>query len=138
MFKQTHFILIGIALVGALWVSAAPSLAQDKVAEQATKMQFRTRVAFPGSFGTGEGQQQSQTTLDGVFGKVISLMLRLLATLGIVVCIFGSWRMMTAMGNSGNLKKGQEAFMNAIIGIVIVLLSYVIVALVRDIILQVK
>lgn len=109
------------------------------LADKALNMTFDTRNSFPGSFGAKEGQKPGEgATLDQVAGRVISLMLQLMATVGIAVCIFGAYRMVTSMGNSGTLKKGQDAFLNAAIGTIVILLSYVIVAFIRDLILQVK
>ena len=133
--------LIALLLLCCLVTSSPLTLAQNaapKVADQALDMTFNTRTAFPGSFGTKNGQQNQGATLDDVAGRVISLMLQLLATVGIAICIFGSFRMITSLGNSGALKKGQDAFMNAAIGTIIIIISYVIVAFVQDLILQVK
>jgi hypothetical protein len=135
-----HGILALSLALGILSCASLVSAQTQDLADQVGKdMTFDTRDAFPGSFGAKPGQKVGEgATLDQVAGRVISLMLQLMATLGIAVCIFGSYRMVTSMGNSGTLKKGQDAFLNAAIGTIIILLSYVIVAFVRDLILQVK
>lgn len=126
-----------VAYGGAVVAQTNPT---PDLADQVGKdMKFDTVSAFPGSFGAKPGQKAGEgATLDQVAGRAISLMLQLMATVGIAVCIFGAYRMVTSMGNSGTLKKGQDAFLNAAIGTIVILLSYVIVAFIRDLILQVK
>lgn len=132
----TLLLSCGILAFGSMASAENPT---PDLGDKAVKMQFNTRDAFPGSFGAKPGQKAGEgATLDQVAGRVISLMLQLMATVGIAVCIFGAYRMVTSMGNSGTLKKGQDAFLNAAIGTIVILLSYVIVAFVRDLILQVK
>lgn len=132
--------LLALLLLCGLVASTPHVFAQNAtpdLADQALNMKFDTTKAFPGSFGSKKGQLEKKT-LDDVAGRVISLMLQLLATVGIAICIFGSFRMVTSMGNSGALKKGQDAFLNAAIGTIVIIISYVIVAFVQDLILQVK
>lgn len=97
---------------------------------------FKTCEGLPGSVGCGSNGTSSgkDKTLLDFAGTVIATMLKLLASVGVAVAIFGGVRMITSTGNDQGIKKGQAAFVNAIIGIVIVLVSYLVISFVQGII----
>lgn len=89
-------------------------------------MTFNTHDYLPNSAG--------DTNLSDFAGRVISIMLKLLASVGIAVMVFGGFKMITSQGNDTGLKKGQSAFMQAFVGIMIVLFAYIIISFVEGVI----
>lgn len=107
-----------------------------KLSEQLKNQKFDTCGGLPGSVGcapSGSPSGNNKTLLDFA-ATIIATMLKLLASVGVAVAIFGGIRMMTSTGNDQGIKKGQAAFVNAIIGIVIVLTSYIVISFVQGLI----
>jgi hypothetical protein len=105
-------------------------------ANEITNMKFDTCKTLPGSAGcstTGTGQPG---TLSTFAGKAIGIMLQLVAVLGIAVAVYGGFRMIISQGNDTKIQKGTRAFTEAIIGIVIVLLAYVMISFIQGLIVH--
>ncbi len=64
-------------------------------------------------------------------GKVISTMLKLVASVGIAILIYNGIRMILSQGNDSKLKNAQGGFMKAIIGVIIVLFAYVMISFIE-------
>jgi len=73
---------------------------------------------------TGVGASRSPIQL---IGNIISLLLFVAGAIAVVFVIIGGFLYMTSAGNAEQAEKGQQTLTNAIIGIVIVILSYVII-----------
>jgi uncharacterized membrane protein YwzB len=61
-----------------------------------------------------------------LIGGIIQIFLSLLAAIFVVLLILGGYYWMTARGNEEGVKKAKETITNAVIGLVIILLSYAI------------
>lgn len=79
------------------------------------------RSIFP-SGGLANSQNPIQ-----LIGFVISLLLTVAGAIAVVFVIIGGFMYITAAGNEEQAEKGRKALTNAIIGIIIVILSYVII-----------
>ena len=79
-------------------------------------------LASPSSGGIA-----GQTTLSGLLTTVLKIMLALAGIVAVVFIIIGGYMYMTAGGNEETAEKGRKALVNAVIGLVIIILSYVIV-----------
>ncbi len=66
-------------------------------------------------------------TLSGLIIYVINIMLGIAGVLAVLFLIIGGFWYITSAGNEETAEKGKGTAVNAIIGIVIVILSYVIV-----------
>lgn len=73
-------------------------------------------------------------TLTGTIQNIITWVLFLAGALAIIYLIYGGLLYITAAGDAEKATKGRTALINAIIGIVIIALSYVIVTWVVSII----
>jgi type IV secretory pathway VirB2 component (pilin) len=74
------------------------------------------------------------TTLDQVLQRVVTWILLLAGTIAVVYLIYGGILYITAGGDAEKAKSGRTAVVNAIIGIVIILLALVIVNWVMSIV----
>jgi hypothetical protein len=78
-----------------------------------------------GLFGTG-GLTSSQS-LPELIANAIRLMLLFAGAIAVVFVIIGGYQYLTSGGNEESAEKGQKTLTNAVIGVVIVVLAYVII-----------
>ncbi len=93
----------------------------------ATRQPSRTapvfRVTFPDPFG-------GTLTAQAVIGNIIRIAIALCGVFFIGVFVYGGLLYMTSAGDAKDVKKGQGAIVNAVIGLVVVLVAYVAVSLI--------
>jgi len=80
-------------------------------------------------FGTGLA---STRTLPELILAIIQLMLFFAGAIAVLFVIIGGFLYMTAGGNEEQAEKGQKALTNAVIGIIIVIMSYAIIRVVQN------
>ena len=68
------------------------------------------------------------TNWQDVVSKVVSTLLIVAGALAVIYLIYSGILYITAAGNPDSAKKGQQGIINAIIGIVIIVLAYVILS----------
>jgi hypothetical protein len=73
------------------------------------------------------GGLSSATTVGGLIYAVIQLMLTLAGAIAVLFVIIGGFWYITSAGNAELAEKGKTTLVNAIIGVVIIVLSYVII-----------
>ncbi len=78
-----------------------------------------------GMFGMG-GLTSSQS-LGELIANAIRLMLLFAGAIAVVFVIIGGYQYLTSGGNEEQAEKGQKTLTNAVIGVVIVVLAYVII-----------
>ncbi len=86
---------------------------------------------FP-SFGIA-----GSTTLTGSAGlitNIIRMLLLIAGAIAVLFVIFGGFQYLTSAGNAEQAEKGKTTLVNAIIGIVIIILSYVIINVVVNLV----
>ena len=66
--------------------------------------------------------------------NIISILLLVAAGIAIVFVIIGGYQYMTSAGNEEQAEKGKQNVINAIIGIVIILMSYVIITVIANLV----
>ena len=89
-------------------------------------------LSFGSLFGAFSGGLTSETTLSGLIFAVIQLMLILSGMIAVVFVIIGGYQYITSGGNEEQAEKGKKAIINAIIGLVVVMLAYAIVTIIAD------
>lgn len=114
-------IAISIALI---FITALPSFAN---ATGLDSMKTNLR-----SFGGSLGYNSSETDLIGKIGGVINIVLGILGVVAVAYIIYAGFKWVTAAGNEDHVKEAKSTIKNAIIGIAIVFLSYVIINFVVD------
>ncbi len=79
--------------------------------------------------------QLSETGYSGIGALadvVVRIVLEVAAVLAVIYLIYSGILYLTAAGNPDAAKKGQQGLVNAIIGIVIIILAYVIVTVIAS------
>lgn len=69
-------------------------------------------------------------SISSIFKLIINWALAIAFIAAVIVLIYGGFLYITSAGNADNATKGKTAIINALIGIVIIVLSYVIVQIV--------
>ncbi|OGE77766.1 MAG: hypothetical protein A2751_01785 [Candidatus Doudnabacteria bacterium RIFCSPHIGHO2_01_FULL_46_14] len=80
---------------------------------------------------TGKGVA-SDTDLTTLLVRIINILLSIAGLVAVIFLIVGGFRYITAGGNEEAAEAGKKAIVNAIIGIVIIILSFVIVRVVAN------
>jgi len=106
-----------------LLLAPLPALATNSVA-QGLDM-------FSGMFGSSSSLA-GQRTLPQLIMSVVQLMLLFAGGVAIVFIIVGGYWYITSAGNEEQSEKGRKALTNAIIGIIIIVLSYAIINVVQN------
>lgn len=116
-------ILEGLLVLGIFLVP----LAALGVGEVETGMRD-LRILFP---VTGPGGARS---IPQFIAEVIKILLLVAGAVAVLFVVIGGYYWMTAGGNDEQAEKGKKTLTNAIIGIVVVLLSYVIISVVVNLV----
>lgn len=82
------------------------------------------RLLFP--IG-GIAGSQSLTGPGGLIYRIISLLLLVAGAIAVLFVIVGGYQYITAAGNEEKSEKGKKTLVDAIIGVVVIVLAYVII-----------
>ncbi|MEZ4180335.1 MAG: pilin [Candidatus Doudnabacteria bacterium] len=100
-----------------------------------TDVTYDKIVDFDQSLGTFFNPLGDEVdTLPEIIAQAIRIMLALVAGLSVLVIIYGSFFLVFNQGNQNNIYKGKSIIIGAVIGLVVSLLSFTIVALVQRVI----
>ena len=91
---------------------------------------------LPNNIQCQPGQNCGAVTLNGLISTVIGWLLGIAFGIAVLFLIIGGFWYITAAGNEETAEKGKNTVINAIIGIVIIVLSYVIVNVVSRLVAQ--
>lgn len=80
----------------------------------------------------GLGGLAAEHTLSGLILGIITLLLFFAGAVAILFIIIGGFWYITSAGNEEQAEKGKNALFNAIIGIVIILMSYAVVRVISN------
>lgn len=84
---------------------------------------------FSGLFGTGLA---SSTNLMDLIVGIIYLLLFFAGTIAVLFVVIGGFWYLTSGGNEETAEKGRKTVTNAIIGIIIVVMSYAIIRVIQN------
>lgn len=87
---------------------------------------------FPCDASTG--LRCNETSIPQIFRTIINWALGIAFGIAVIFLIIGGFRYITAGGNEESVAKGKSSVINALIGIVIIVLSYVIVNVVANLV----
>ncbi len=91
-----------------------------------SRLEMINGICVPKSSG-GSGSLSGAKTLQELLLKIIQTALALAGVAGVLYLIYGGYLYITSGGNDEQAESGKKALVNAIIGIVIVIMSYTIV-----------
>ncbi len=103
-------------------LTAAPALAQTDVDKGLDKI----KAPF-GTQGLNESKDVNQLII-----KIINIMLQVSFGIALIFVIIGGYMYITAAGNEEQAGKGRKTIVYAVIGIVIITMSYTIVRIVQN------
>lgn len=121
---MNKILIIPALIVGMLFGSltvAQYSFAQDRVQEGLNSIS----TAYPGNT-----RINPQSSVQDLALKVINWALYLAAIIAVIFIIIGGYYYITARGNDEQSKQGRKTLVNALIGLVLVVFSYLIVQVV--------
>ena len=127
--KITKAVLKIGAFLGLLW--AAPFLAFAQSGSGSPSFdRGMTSISsyFPNSSAAG------LNTITGLITFVIQTLLFFAGGVAVLFIIIGGFWYITSAGNEEQAEKGKNALINAIIGVVIIILSYVIVTVIANLV----
>jgi hypothetical protein len=119
MFRKS-LLIIKLSIVGFLTGSPVLALAQGDVNRGLNSI----RLLFPVG---GLSGAQTLTGPSGLIYRVISLLLFIAGALAVFFVILGGYQYITAAGNEEQSEKGKTTLINAVIGVVVIIMSYVII-----------
>lgn len=114
----------------SLGLLAFPALAK---AQSAVQNGLQTS-GLQGLFGLGGNTLSGSTNLEQFITTAIQLMLLFAGAIAIVFVIIGGYYYITAAGNEEQSEKGRKTLTNAIIGIIIIVLSYAIITVISNLV----
>ncbi|HEX3099854.1 MAG TPA: hypothetical protein VHQ41_02675 [Patescibacteria group bacterium] len=76
------------------------------------------------------GVRCSEGSIASIFRLIINWALAIAFIAAVIMLIYGGFLYITSAGNTDNATKGKTAIVNALVGIVIIVLSYIIVQIV--------
>jgi len=117
------------------WLQIAPMVAVTAVMlffAINTPAHAALNSAFPCDPSTG--LRCTETSLPQIFRTVINWALAIAFGVAVIYLIYGGFRYITSGGNEESAEKGRGSVVNALIGIVIIVLSYVIVNVVANLV----
>jgi hypothetical protein len=92
-------------------------------------------LCVPNNPFSGNRGIAGQGTLAGVVTQIISILLGMAGIVAVIFIIIGGYYYMTAGGNEAQAANGRKTLVNALIGLAIVVLSYLIVQIVTSFII---
>lgn len=88
---------------------------------------------LPDNSETGlTGGLGSETSLTDFILSVINIALALAGLIAVLFLIIGGFRYITSSGNSDGAELGKKTILNAVIGIIVIILSFVVVRVVSN------
>ena len=84
-------------------------------------------LCVPNSPFTNKDALVNSADAPGLAVKIIRILLYFAGIVAVIMAIIGGYRVMTAQGNEAQAASGRKTLTNAIIGLIIVILSYIII-----------
>jgi hypothetical protein len=95
------------------------------------------QIKLPDSGGTGLSNTfGGATTLSQLILSVINIILALAGLIAVLVLIIGGFRYVTSFGNDDAVGNAKKMIINAILGIIIIILAFVVVRVVQNVFLH--
>lgn len=116
-------VIAAVLMVGGLIFIHDGSVAAVDVFEACNDLSASERNANPVCSSTGDD-------VGDLIANIISLLLLLIGIVSVIMIIIGGFRYITAQGDSGQLSTAKNTIMYAVVGLVVALAAYAIVAFV--------
>ncbi len=121
IFRSLALLAVGFAASFAIAMSPAVFVHADSVTEGLDKLKTATGDAYPDTVFS------DKKTPSEVLGQIINIMLGIAFAVAVIMVIYGGYQYITSAGNEEKATSGRQTILYALIGIVIIILSFVIV-----------
>jgi len=91
---------------------------------------------FGGASGVSKlpNQFEKQTSISDLINRILKILLSIVGFVALIFLVWGGFKYMTASGDEEKVKSAKGTIINALIGLVIVILAYALVAIVYNVI----
>jgi uncharacterized membrane protein len=87
------------------------------------------QLSIPNSGGTG---LPNDTSVSGLILRIINIALTVAGLVAVLFLIIGGFRYITSAGNEETAEQAKKVIINAVIGIVVIILAFVIVRVISN------
>jgi hypothetical protein len=126
MLKKVNWLVVAQMLVITLLAASPLILGHAGVAHAQLNKNFQCDAST--------GLRCTETSVPQIFKTIINWALGIAFGVAVIFLSIGGFRYITAGGNEESAEKGKSSVINALIGIVIIVLSYVIVNVVANLV----
>ncbi len=135
----TTSLAIASILFGLLQTDSLAYAKESTVHQTSERMLLAQTTTQPNTFGLDESKVESGVKFTegspySLIGIVINVILSFLGIIFLVIVIYAGVLWMTASGNSDQIKKAKNMIQNAIIGLIVVAMAYIITQNIYDLI----
>ena len=110
----------------------APGLVLAQTTDCAPNCVQQGLSPLSGLFGTGN--ISSVTSLSQLLPMIIQLLLGIAGGVAVIFVIIGGYQYITSGGNEESAEKGRKTLTNAVIGVVVIILSYAIITVIANLV----
>lgn len=122
IFSLRPALLISVSFMAGLMMLSSPAVVfADSVTNGLDQLKNGTGNAYPKTIF------DEKKTASEIFGQVISIALGVAFAVSVIMVIWGGYSYITSAGNEEKATEGRKTVLYALIGMVIVILSFVIV-----------
>ncbi len=90
------------------------------------------QILPPPPGGLATGFSGGNTTITSIITRIVQIALALAGLIAILFLIIGGFRYVTAGGNEETVEAAKKTILNAIIGIIVIILAYVILRVIEN------
>lgn len=90
-------------------------------------------IKVPNLFGTGLGGPAGKTTFGGLVTIILQIALLVVGSVAVLFLMYGGYRYITASGNEENAEAAKKIIFNAVLGLVIVVLSFAVITIISTV-----
>lgn len=132
--KLIRFVqVLGLVVLLSTPMLAVPALSQAQSGPDLGLRDIQSKTQLP-DWGIQQGSNQGASSVVLIITSVIKILLLLAGSIAILFIIIGGYQYLTSGANPDGAKKGKTTVVNALIGIIIIVLSYVLVTVVSNLV----
>lgn len=125
--KIFSVLILSLVLAGSFSFISSTALAQNSAGPCGPFKEEGPLCVPESPFGNSTNSLAGQTTATGLIGTIIKIMLYFAGIIAVLFLVIGGYYYLTSRGNEEQATKGRQTLVYALLGLAIVILSYVIV-----------
>ncbi len=132
--KLIRFVqVLGLVVLLSVPMLAVPTLIQAQSGPDLGLRDIQNTTKLP-DWGIQQGSNQGASSVVLIITSVIKILLLLAGSIAILFIIIGGYQYITSGASPDLAKKGKTTVVNALVGIIIIVLSYVLVTVVSNLV----